>query len=121
MLERIMQQPMQKAIENGNQELSTKLVEIREKLSLQAKKNQQIEREVEDYVVKTSFAEELKERLKEKAEQNAENFDKKNEQESEESSYYDTEGDEEPKTATKEDQENKNIENFIEKKTTGVS
>ena len=68
MLERIMQQPMQKAIENGNQELSTKLVEIRQKLSLQAKKNQQIEREVEDYVVKTSFAEELKERLKEKAE-----------------------------------------------------
>ena len=36
MLERIMQQPMQKAIESGNQELSTKLVEIRQKLTLQA-------------------------------------------------------------------------------------
>ena len=34
MLERIMQQPMQKAIENGNQELSSKLIEIRQKLSM---------------------------------------------------------------------------------------
>ena len=58
---------MQKAIENGNQELSSKLIEIRQKLSMQAEKNHKIEREVEDYVVKTKFADELAERLKEKA------------------------------------------------------
>ena len=76
MLERIMQQPMQKAIENGNQELSSKLIEIRQKLSMQAEKNHKIEREVEDYVVKTKFADELAERLKEKAAENGEHFDK---------------------------------------------
>ena len=131
MLERIMQQPMQKAIENGNQELSSKLIEIRQKLSMQAEKNHKIERDVEDYVVKTKFANELAERLKEKAAENGEQFDKgkeekeekeeqKNESE-EESSYYDTEEDDENEEVKKEDQENRNIANFIEKKATGVS
>ena len=113
MLERIMQQPMQKAIENGNQELSSKLIEIRQKLSMQAEKNHKIERDVEDYVDKTKFADELAERLKEKATENGEQFDKgkeekeekeeqKNESE-EESSYYDTEEDDENEEVKKED------------------
>ena len=33
MIERIMEQPMQKALEHNNNELSTKLMEIKEKLT----------------------------------------------------------------------------------------
>ena len=101
---------------------------------MQAEKNHKIEREVEDYVVKTKFADELAERLKEKAAENGEQFDKGKEEkeeneekeeqknESEEvSSYYDTEEDDENEEVKKDDQENRNIANFIEKKATGVS
>ena len=108
MLERIMQQPMQKAIESGNQELSTKLVEIRQKLTLQAQKNHKIEREVEDYVVKTNFADELNDRLTQMATENGEKLDQgkdekkvlekkesENKESEEESSYYDDEEDDE--------------------------
>lgn len=43
---------------------------------MQAEKNHKIERDVENYVVNTKFADELAERLKEKAAENGEQFDK---------------------------------------------
>ena len=139
MIERIMQQPMQKAIEHSNDELSTRLQEIKDKLTKQTQKNNEVEKEMEDYVVNTLYQKELQEALKRKAEENGEKFDKEKKDGGEEgdaSSYYDSEdesedektekkveGEEESKEEEKkvEDQENKNIENYIDKKTTGAS
>ena len=59
MIERIMAQPMQKALEHSNDELSTRLLEIKDKLTRQTKKNQEVERDVEGTVVNTLFKQEL--------------------------------------------------------------
>ena len=54
---------MQKALEHSNDELSTRLLEIKEKLTAQSKKSQDVERQVEDTVVSTLFQKELQEAL----------------------------------------------------------
>jgi len=118
-------------------------LEIKEKLTAQSKKGHEVEREVEDRVVNTLFQKELQAALRRKAEANGEKFDAEKNAEADDdsaSSYYDTESDgddgdkekqddkqkdkkktdEEEKAA--EDQENdKNIENYLDKKTTGKS
>ena len=68
MIERIMQQPLQKAIENNNSELSEKLMTIKDKLTHQNKKNRAVERAMEDQVIDTVFKDELQQALKQKAE-----------------------------------------------------
>jgi hypothetical protein len=126
---------MQKALEHSNDELSTRLLEIKEKLTAQSKKSQDVERQVEDTVVSTLFQKELQEALRRKAEANGEKFDTEKNADGDDgsaSSYYDSESESEDDDKEKkktdeeeketEDQENnKNIENYLDKKTTGKS